>query len=390
MISRLWWYRARSDKAHEHMRRAIELLGDDRSSEQAVRVLASGARLEAVEYKGDRALELARSIEGAADRLGLDGMRANIATTIGMARLFMGDVKGLEDMERGRELALAAGELTEASQATQNLSVQLFSMGRVERGWALSTDALAIAERAGSRTQIAFMEAVLSQRHFIHGDWDEAIAEWDRIIGDPDYAPPMWGTLLCQRALLRTARGDVDGARDDIEHALERGRLVEHFAAEARATAARVNAELGDADVARSHVRDLVATETHSPYWWAPIGPVAVELGVADAIRAKVEEYPGRSTSGLIPPVLANLQGDFETAADLYGALTFRPHEADARLRAGRKLLQHGRAEEAAAQLRAAIAFYRSVHATRYLAQAEAVLADAERGHAADPAPRTS
>ena len=48
--------------------------------------------------------------------------------------------------------------------------------------------------------------------------------------------------------------------------------------------------------------------------------------------------------------------------------------EADARLRAAEKLVGEGRSTEADEQLQRALAFYRSVGATRYVREAEALL----------------
>jgi len=54
-----------------------------------------------------------------------------------------------------------------------------------------------------------------------------------------------------------------------------------------------------------------------------------------------------------------------------------RPHEAYARLRAAEQLVAEGRQAEADAQLEKALAFFRSVGATRYIREAEALLAPA-------------
>ena len=53
--------------------------------------------------------------------------------------------------------------------------------------------------------------------------------------------------------------------------------------------------------------------------------------------------------------------------------------EADVRLRAGKQLLAEGHAEEGRAQVERALVFYRGVRATRFIAEAEALLADTQR-----------
>ena len=71
----------------------------------------------------------------------------------------------------------------------------------------------------------------------------------------------------------------------------------------------------------------------------------------------------------------AVLRGDFDEAADLFYEIGQLDDEADARLRAAEKLVQEGRRPEADAQLKKALAFYRSVGATRCVREAESLLA---------------
>jgi hypothetical protein len=66
--------------------------------------------------------------------------------------------------------------------------------------------------------------------------------------------------------------------------------------------------------------------------------------------------------------------GELDRAADLFSRVSV-PDEAYVRLEAARAHAQAGRRGEADAQLRKALAFYRSVGATRYIREAEALLA---------------
>ena len=63
-------------------------------------------------------------------------------------------------------------------------------------------------------------------------------------------------------------------------------------------------------------------------------------------------------------------------AAELYAQIGSQLDEADARLRAAERLAAAGRRGEADAQLEQALAFYRSVGATRYVGEGEALLAE--------------
>ncbi len=92
-------------------------------------------------------------------------------------------------------------------------------------------------------------------------------------------------------------------------------------------------------------------------------------------LRQLIEQAPAQTRWS--SAFLAVLAREYETAADLFleiGALNF---EADARLRAAEKLVAEGRRSEANEQLEKALAFYRSVGATRYISESEALLAAA-------------
>ena len=67
--------------------------------------------------------------------------------------------------------------------------------------------------------------------------------------------------------------------------------------------------------------------------------------------------------------------GDLRLSANLCAQMDARPEEAYARLRAAESLAAQGRRVEADEQLHAALAFYRSVSAKRYIREGEALLA---------------
>ena len=71
----------------------------------------------------------------------------------------------------------------------------------------------------------------------------------------------------------------------------------------------------------------------------------------------------------------AVLAGDLAAGADLLGEIGARTQEAFLRLRAAEQLVEEGRRAEADEQLNRALAFYRSVGATRYVREGEALLA---------------
>jgi thioredoxin-like negative regulator of GroEL len=98
---------------------------------------------------------------------------------------------------------------------------------------------------------------------------------------------------------------------------------------------------------------------------------VARDLGLLDEV---VDALAGSPETPWIEVVRRYGAGDFAGAAELLRQIGTRPDEAEARLRAAEQLAAEGRGGAADEQLRQALAFYRSVGATRYVGECEALL----------------
>jgi Tetratricopeptide repeat len=101
-----------------------------------------------------------------------------------------------------------------------------------------------------------------------------------------------------------------------------------------------------------------------------------LDLGYGGELQEILSErsrgFPWRET------VLLIVEGELEAAAERLAEIGDRPDEAYARLRIAKKLVGQGRGDEAQAQLDRALAFYRSVGAGSYVADAEALLIASE------------
>jgi hypothetical protein len=98
---------------------------------------------------------------------------------------------------------------------------------------------------------------------------------------------------------------------------------------------------------------------------------VAARLGIEDELRTLVARAPDRPINVAAKAAVA---GDHSRAADLYLEIGSPTFEAMQRSVAGEKLLAAGRREEGRAELERALAFYRSVGATAYLRDGDALL----------------
>jgi len=102
-------------------------------------------------------------------------------------------------------------------------------------------------------------------------------------------------------------------------------------------------------------------------------------LALAADVLEMREELPAiletRADRAWVRAAAAVLEGDYERAADIAGEHAWRVDEAELRLRAAGALVAAGRRAEADIQLQKALEFYRSVGATRYIREGEALLA---------------
>lgn len=72
---------------------------------------------------------------------------------------------------------------------------------------------------------------------------------------------------------------------------------------------------------------------------------------------------------------IAFCTGDFQRSAEIYAEIGDKPEEAYARVRLAEALVAEERRAEADAELERALAFWRSVGATAYIREGEALLA---------------
>jgi tetratricopeptide (TPR) repeat protein len=173
----------------------------------------------------------------------------------------------------------------------------------------------------------------------------------------------------------------VAGAVEDAARALELARsarepqsLLPALALTARVQCARGRA--GEAGLLANELFQVLAdTGFASPasFFSADLVVALRVLGRGDEFLRGTDHAPARSR--WFDAAAAFASGEFERAADVYTEIGSVPDEAYARLRAAEQLVEQGRRADADEQLERALAFWRSVGATRYVREGEALLA---------------
>jgi class 3 adenylate cyclase/tetratricopeptide (TPR) repeat protein len=381
-LSRIWWQRGQRDRSFAHQDRAAELAGNE-SSPATARVLAYIARTRMIAGDPREGLLLAEQAFAMAEALGIDELRAHALATIGSSKGYLGDPGGITDLERAVEIAIAARS-PQAGTILNNLAVEAFFRLDLRTADERFEEGEREAERFGDVSGARWLRAQRVNVTFWFGHWDEALERANAFIAECEAGSPhyMENLLLEDRASIREARGDVEGALSDYRQALAQARE----AGDPQEMLPRLSMvvfafeENGLADEAHDlalEAMQLAQTYQHEAALALSFGFLLsrVATDFAPELRPVLEAFPNPQWKEL---ALAFLDRDFAHGADVWAAAGNPTWEARVRLRAAEQLMETGQHAEGAEQARRALKFYRSVAATYYVERCEALVREAK------------
>jgi tetratricopeptide (TPR) repeat protein len=219
-------------------------------------------------------------------------------------------------------------------------------------------------------------------RRYEFGDWDGALDSVDSLLDEVEAGSPFYLAPQCYmiRAYIRLGRDDVDGAMADTQRAIELVRSVkdpqEFFLTISQG--AQVFFECGDrvraGALASEFLDELTPMKMSGAMDALPnLAFVLLALGRSrefDAVPPPVFDNPWMESASAVAA------GDLGHAADVFAEMGAVSSEARARLLLAAALLQQRRRSEADVELQHALTFYRSVGATRYIREGEALRAE--------------
>jgi class 3 adenylate cyclase/tetratricopeptide (TPR) repeat protein len=371
------------DAASSHFDRAASLVAAVGPTRAKAFVTSSISRFLMLGGRSDEAIKVGSEALAMAEELGLDGIRSHALNNIGVAKANTGDVSGLDDLRASIDIALEHN-LPEARRGLNNLASMVFAFGDIRRAEALSHESHEVSERFGMLATAYWDRAELANYAYYAGRWDEAMRDLDSLIAQSQEGPRHYMETLCRdtRSRMSLARGDVGAAVDDATAMLELAAGIKdpQVLYPARAIAANVFIAAGRREDAGSQVDallgDLEAYDVTDVTFWAPY--VAAAMDVLGRGPEFLERAPSLGTATpWLEAATFWVRGEFERSADLFSEIGSLPDEALARLRAAERLVAAGRRPEADEQLARALAFWRSVGATHYIREGEALLAEA-------------
>jgi tetratricopeptide (TPR) repeat protein len=376
LLAEMWWIRGRGDHVEHHLQHAASLVSGRGGSPAKARVLAAAARFRMLAGEMEEAIQVGREALALAEALGLQELLADALITVGTARCAAGDGGGEADLERGTALALEANALRVAQRGYNNLADAMGRKGSLAERIKLLKEAYRLADQLGATQNARFHQSHIVEELIEQGNWDEALEIADEFIAlcETESGHRQEAPVLSLRAWIRLARGQEERALADWERALALVRRPGGGSIPLLALGARINAELGRlaeaqalADEVLSYDAEAVARDGTELAW------VAARIERSAELKAKLAAAPDRRGHWRQLADLL-LAGDAVIAADRVGELTYWLTEADARLLAARQLVEQDHSEDAKEQLTKALPFYRSVGATRFIREAEALL----------------
>jgi tetratricopeptide (TPR) repeat protein len=331
--------------------------------------------------RNESAIEVGREALALAEQLGLDDVRSRALNNIGASRVAAGDPRGIEDLEQSVVLAERANDISELIRSNNNLGVMHLLLGNARKASGGVLEAHRLAEHFGHRANARWSASgpVLAQA-FQSGSWDQAMRLAEESLSDPEMHYQS-ASASGWRALMRLARGDLDGAESDAERAIELARPAgdPQLVLTTSTMAAVTFISVGNESRAAEILDDVLAEIRQLPQigfaavWAHGLAWVARMLGRPEDVVEAMKDEP--ADTPWIHAARAVAAGDFVRAADLFVEIGAPTEEAFYRLRAAEAFVAEGRRAEADAQLGPALAFYRSVGATRYVREGEALLA---------------
>jgi class 3 adenylate cyclase/tetratricopeptide (TPR) repeat protein len=367
----------RSVEALERAARAAELVREAPATREKAYVLAERARLAMNMIRYEEALELAGAALAVVEDAGDEAMRAHVLHTSGYSRVLTDDFSGIVDLEESLAVGVEHVSSWDLARFYNNTGNAYLHMGEIQRSTELVHTNLEHARRLGLSTR--WPRAVLAGHTFWLGDWVQAEQLVTEFLAETSGRHALEPSVLDLRARLRLARDDVEGAVADCARAVELSRAFWRDKPPVGfvSTRAQIALAKGRRQDAVSDIEHLLALDGATLVSW--IGTV-VELALTltqlelsgEAILELADARPEVPWHQIAAAIV---RGDLESAAKRLHELQIAPLEAAVRLLAAERLAAGGRRAEADAQLHDALAFYRSVGATRYIREGEALLA---------------
>jgi class 3 adenylate cyclase/tetratricopeptide (TPR) repeat protein len=380
-LAEVAWLGGDRDSARDHLDAARRIVDGLAPSRATAYLNSNISRFLMLDAQAEESIRVGEEALKAAEQLNDGEVRASALDSVGVSMVDLGDARGLEYLESSLAIAKESGAFSEAARALGNLSASLWMMGQPAQGMARFEEGVELAARYGQATFVRWFRGQRGTYGYVFGRWDESLASIDEFLSEVEAGSPHYIAAGCYmtRALIRVARNEVPSGLGDADRGLELSRPARDPQNHLWTVAlgAHLQYETGHRTRASALVDEYLAELRPGRH----IGFAAVSLNKLVWTACAL----GRRSEVSAP--LATLHGPWAEAAeafaggDLRGSIDITERlgavsdEAWLRLALARSLVEENRRPEADIELQRALEFYRSVRATRYIREGEALLA---------------
>jgi class 3 adenylate cyclase/tetratricopeptide (TPR) repeat protein len=352
-LSVLLWHRGETARCRAVLGEATKLLEGEPPSPELVHAYTQQAESRLLEGLFEEALQWSKKSLGLADMLGVEEHRPAALGVQGMARWYLGEVSGIDDLRRTIDLSVDLGLARDTARMQSVLSELLWVTEGPTSGIEASGAAIDLAERRGNADLAMAIRAQTLGPTFDVGDWDGLVATADQLIRWSRTTGEGYFTVVAEsyKALVLLWRGVVGVATSLSRSLTPSAREIGEgqVLVRALAVAALIEQSGGRFPAAMALVVELEQASQDRPGWYRAeylpdLVRVCVAAGDAGAGRRLIEGLPVHATRHRLSlmsaeAVLLEAGGETEEAARAYSEVAGRWGEYGHVLEHGRTLL---------------------------------------------------
>ena len=220
-LSRLLWYQGEAVQANRYADEAVRILEDGSPSREKALALSLRSQIHMLNGRmndailwGQKALEAASNIDG-------HDIQAHALNNIGTAKIFLGDRRGLDDLERSLSLAKAHDLHEDAARVYTNLAEYAVEFMEFELAERVLNEGIAFDTKHDLDSWTFYLVGRLAQLRLEEGRFDEAVSIAESVLSRKDQTLLMRlpAQIVLAKAQLRI--GD-DNAQHSLDEAFER------------------------------------------------------------------------------------------------------------------------------------------------------------------------
>jgi DNA-binding CsgD family transcriptional regulator/tetratricopeptide (TPR) repeat protein len=212
LLSRLHWWLGQPEAAESTGRAAVDLLEGIGSSPELPMAYSNLAQLAMLAQDAKPAEEWAAKAIESAREFGDNETLAHALNNLGSTRARRGDEAGMDVLEESLEVALNHGLEDHAGRGYANLVWTLLDYRRLDRASRLLEEGLEYCSKRELDGSLYYMTAERAKLRLAQGDWDGAQQDVDWVSSRPEQPGIPQMPALAVGALLSVRRGDPDAA----------------------------------------------------------------------------------------------------------------------------------------------------------------------------------